>query len=112
LKENRSEFTVFGPNTRVSPIASEWARASRPSVVIRGAQWLAPGRGSRAESLGVNLRFAIQASGRSSCGTSAPQRGSLRDGLEIARIPVADITDGETLDVRFGSDLAFEKSAR
>src|SRR5207253_2701081 len=31
LKENRIEFTVFGPNTRVSPIASEWDRASMPS---------------------------------------------------------------------------------
>lgn len=36
-------------------------------------------------------------------------REPLRDGLEIARLSITDIADGDSLDVPFGFDLAFEQ---
>lgn len=36
-------------------------------------------------------------------------REPLRDGLEIARLPLAEIGDGDSLDVPFGFDVAFEE---
>jgi hypothetical protein len=40
---------------------------------------------------------------------SGRDREPLRDGLEIARLPLAEIKDGDSLDVPFGFDLAFEE---
>ncbi len=36
-------------------------------------------------------------------------REPLRHGLEIARVPIAEIEDGDSLDVPFGFDIAFEE---
>ena len=36
-------------------------------------------------------------------------REPLRDGDEIASLPTAEIGDGDTLDVPFGFDVAFEQ---